>query len=239
MAGLAEILAKVLQRLPAPVHRLPEEWRRITLRETIRHQFTQTSSEWEPEEKVFGIGLSKTGTMSLAHALSHLGYKSFHFSRNDKVLGWPEFFDADAATDTPCAAQFEALYHSFEQSKFIYTVRDLDDWARSTKAHFGVDTPSEVRSFPTKESYWNRNRSWGWYNQVRRIQIRESLYARHDTWKEAYRTHDNRVRRFFEDKPNHRFLEMDITDGDGWGVLCPFLELDAPATPFPHRNKSE
>jgi Sulfotransferase domain len=29
---------------------------------------------------------------------------------------------------------------------------------------------------------------------------------------------------------------MDITNGDGWDKLCPFLGLDIPDTPFPKSN---
>ena len=32
-------------------------------------------------------------------------------------------------------------------------------------------------------------------------------------------------------------LEMDIIAGDGWEVLCPFLEVSIPAEPFPYLNK--
>lgn len=105
------------------------------------------------------------------------------------------------------------------------------------KEHTGVDRPSDLRAAPTKKSYWKSDLNWGWYNQVRRIQFNETLYTQHRTWEEAYRMHDHRVRRFFEDKPDCRFLEMEITDGDGWDVLCPFLGIDPPGVPFPHCNR--
>jgi hypothetical protein len=239
MISLKELLSKALQRLPHPFPRLSAEWNRTHLRRAVTQQFTAGGAGWPPEGKVFGIGLARTGTTSLTHALRHLGYRAFHFSRNGKVLGWPEFFDAEAATDTPCSAQFEALYHAFDDSKFVYTGRDIDAWARSMQEYHGLDTPSDFRALPRQEAYWQSDRNWGWYNQTRLIQIRESLYARHDTWAEAYRFHDDRVRRFFEDKPDDRFLEMNIPDGDGWDVLCPFLGVEAPDRPFPHQNEYE
>lgn len=211
MISLRELLAKVMQQLPPPLQRLPAEWRRRGLRQATIEKFTEADPAWTPEEKVFGIGLSRTGTTSLARALDCLGYKSFHFSRSGKVLGWPEFYDVEAATDIPCSAQFEALYHTFEESKFIYTVRDIDRWTRSMKKHTGVDRPPALRAAPTTKSYWTSDLNWGWYNQVRRVQFNEALYTQHRTWEEAYQAHDRRVRRFFANKPDRRFLEMEIT----------------------------
>ena len=39
--------------------------------------------------------------------------------------------------------------------------------------------------------------------------------------------------------PADRLLVMDITAGDGWDKLCPFLDLPVPTTPFPFRNKTD
>jgi hypothetical protein len=191
---------------------------------------------------VFGIGLSKTGTTSLAKALKHLGYSTESWKRNGKVLSWPEFYHEDAVTDTVCSAQFESLYHTFEKSKFIYTVRDTDSWERSIRSHFrasfNVEKPTEFRDLHTKSSFWEKKSGWSFHNSLRTIQIRESLYAKHDSWKEAYSFFEDRVHRFFEEKPDDRFLEMDIVAGDGWGELCSFLGHEIPDRKFPHEHKS-
>ena len=151
-------------------------------------------------------------------------------------MGWPDFQDAEAATDTPCSSQFEALYHTFEESKFIYTTRAVESWKSSIKKYLNVETPPELRKLTAKESYWNSDNNWATYNNIRKAQIHECLYAQHDSWEAAYWSFDDRVRRFFEDKPDHRFLEMNIVDGEGWDVLCPFLNLAPPERPFPHRS---
>jgi hypothetical protein len=52
----------------------------------------------------------------------------------------------------------------------------------------------------------------------------------------AYNRHYEDVRRYFADRPND-LLEMDITKGDGWEKLCPFLELPIPDKPFRKANK--
>ncbi|MCS3953196.1 sulfotransferase family protein [Salinibacter ruber] len=235
------LLARLGRQLPAPFHRLPEEWKQSYLRDEVKQRYVGTSvSKVKPQPKVFGIGLSKTGTSSLNEALVRLGYDSLHWThRGQRVLGWPEFFYAEAATDTPCSAQFEALYHTFEHSKFIYTVRDIENWKASIREHFGMGSPREFRELWTEKRFWEGNFGWRWYNSLRWTQIHECLYAQHDTWETAYQAFDKRVRRFFEDKPSRRFLVMNIPGGDGWDKLCPFLSQDVPNEPFPHGGKTK
>jgi hypothetical protein len=233
------IIADSIRTLPSPLDRVPAEYKREYVRRKIREQAKNI-----PQRKVFGIGLSKTSTSSLAKALEVLGYESVSWNRNGKILGWPEFYLADAATDTPCCVQFESLYHTFEQSKFIYTVRELDDWVRSIRNHFELETPREFRQYWDREEFWQGDTRWKWHsdwqwqNAFRFIQIHQCLYAQHDTWKEAYRAYDQRVRQFFEDKPDHRFMVMNIPEGDGWDPLCSFLDREIPDRPFPHANPS-
>lgn len=240
MNGFKKKIAVLLRQLPDPLHRLPEEWRQSRLRNKVVRFIRESAGDsWKPRPKVFGIGLSKTGTVSLSHALRALGYRrSLHWARNGKILGWPEFFYADAATDICCSSQFESLYYAFEDSKFIYTTRDIDSWVKSIKKHYGVEKPNELRRLHKSGDFWERKSGWKWYSSIRMIQVRESLYAQHDSWREAYETFDDRVNRFFRDKSSDRFLEMSVTNGDGWGRLCDFLGEDTPNRDFPHKNKS-
>lgn len=60
--------------------------------------------------KGFGIGLSKTGTISLFAALALLGYRAA---------------EHDVATDLPLAAFYPQLDERYPGSKFILTLRDM------------------------------------------------------------------------------------------------------------------
>lgn len=236
--------AGILKRFPDPLCRLPMEWLQVDLRREIEERIREGEGSWSPDPKVFGIGLSRTGTTSLSHALEQLGYTSLHWSRNGKVVDWPEFIYADAATDIPCSARFESLYHTFKDSKFIYTVRDLDQWRESIVNHYGgMKSPRGLRRRYHERSEEGRSSQqrfeWEFHDMIHRIQANESLYAQHETWKEAYQAFDERVRKFFEDKPEDRFLEMSITGGDRWEPLCSFLGHEVPDQPFPHANASE
>jgi hypothetical protein len=105
------------------------------------------------------------------------------------------------------------------------------------KRYFDVETPGELRTLPSKRSYWKSENNWANYNNIRKAQIHECLYAQHETWESAYQKFDERVHHFFDDKSNHRFLEMNITDGDGWDVLCRFLGVKPPKKDFPHESR--
>ena len=237
--SLKKYVAKGIRQLPAPLHRLPEEWKQSYLRSAVKSQYTDIQENTARDPKVFGIGLSKTGTTSLNSALKILGYKSAHWTlEGQRVLSWPEFFYLEAAVDTPCAVQFESLYYTFENSKFIYTVRDVDEWKRSIQNHFGMESPREFRELWKENEFWEGNHGWRWYNSVRWIQVHECLYARHDTWEDAYYEFDRRVRSFFSEKPDDRIIVMNIPEGDAWEPLCQHLGHSIPETSFPHAGKS-
>jgi hypothetical protein len=70
-----------------------------------------------------------------------------------KILCWPEFYAYEAATDTPCCVNFESLYRTFDDAKFIYTKRDIEDWVRSVKSHSQIDKPEDFKKKWVQSSY--------------------------------------------------------------------------------------
>ncbi len=183
--------------------------------------------------KVFGIGLSRTGTSSLNRALSILGYRAFHwrFHPENRLLRLEDAYFCDAITDINAAFTFETLYHVFPRSKFIYTVRSHDAWAKSVSEHYNAATPAALKrrlnNMPVSASPVFEQ------NSVLYRAIHDALYTAHASWTNAYKAHDVRVRRFFDDR-RERLLEFDLFErNDGWPELCAFLERPAPAEPFP------
>ena len=168
-------------------------------------------------EKIFGIGLSKTGTTSLTTALTILGYRSIHYPPADEL-------DAilrthDAATDTSVACQFESLDERYPNSKFILTWRDPSDWMISARREFE-----------------NRPVSLAWKREVR-TRIYGSADWDADLFGRMYDRFNRRVRAYFSNRP-HSLLTMNIIAGDGWAPLCGFLGKAVPIVPFPHDNAS-
>ena len=54
--------------------------------------------------------------------------------------------------------------------------------------------------------------------------------------REYYNRHTKKVLNFFKDK-SEELLILDICSGDGYEKLCPFIGIDIPDEPFPHRHK--
>lgn len=76
--------------------------------------------------KVLGVGLSKTGTVSLHTALGILGLNAMHYDthRLNRVLDGSDpapnfriYDDFDAVTDLPAAAFYDELLQTYPQAK--------------------------------------------------------------------------------------------------------------------------
>src|SRR5205085_2716068 len=95
-----------------------------------------------PRPKIFGIGLSRTGTTSLTQALELLGYRTVHGPADHVTqLEFYEFFatgsqgvhlsvlkEHDALTDAPVCCLYRALDKAYPGSKFILTIREKQSW---------------------------------------------------------------------------------------------------------------
>jgi hypothetical protein len=181
----------------------------------------------EPVNKVFGIGLSRTGTRSLAVALQRLGFAAVHFpsdpvtfdqlTRGDLRLRILERFDA--VTDTPVVPYYAQLDALFPGSRFILTVRDREAWLSSCERLWRHTAAVQARPF---HRFINTAVYGTWDFAAERFAYVE---ARHRA----------EVHRHFAGRPG-ALLELDLTAGAGWGPLCAFLERPVPAEPFPHED---
>ncbi len=176
--------------------------------------------------KIFGIGLSKTGTSSLAHALEILGYRTKdypgiqHYSPGDLSSIDPAVLENhDALTDTPIPSFYRELDQAFPGSKFILTVRDMDGWLLSCKKQFTVNHANAM-------------------NEAHR-QLFLDLYGTtvfdEDKFRAGYERFVQGVMAYFADRPQD-LLVLNITAGEGWEKLCPFLGKPMPDMPFPKAN---
>ena len=93
--------------------------------------------------KVFGLGFSKTGTLSLTSALNSLGIRTIHFPY-DKITEKELFMGSNklsildnhqAITDISIIPFYKNLDKSYPGSKFIMTKRETNSWLRSIKKH--------------------------------------------------------------------------------------------------------
>ena len=175
-----KILGDIIRLLPHPISSMVQERKYKRKVEKLKKKVENIE-----EKKIFGIGLSRTGTTSLERALKILGYNCEHFNSGSRVLNWPELFMLESAVDTPVSARFESLYYAFPDSKFIYTVRNISEWAESMKRFYGLGDPSQLRNKWKEKKFWgigySKKTGWGLRNGVQISMIQKNLYANHDT----------------------------------------------------------
>lgn len=188
-----------------------------------------SSNQLEPKQKVFVIGLSKTGTTSLGDALAQLSYRR---------VGWQDIRSRylfrswikqdlspliiqtqnhDAFEDLPWALVYAEMAALYPDAKFILTLRKSEEaWLKSIRDH-------------------TARRIWAGHEIVYGA---ESVKGHEAAYLEAYRNHTESVRKFFSspaEKGKGRLLEYVIDApetteekemGERWGVLLRFLRLD-------------
>src|ERR1700735_3895406 len=81
--------------------------------------------------KCGGIGLGRTGTTSLCEALQLLGYKNVQHNPD-----FPELKTLDGGADVGVLIFYKYLDYKFPGSKFVLTLRDLEEWLRSEEYIF-------------------------------------------------------------------------------------------------------
>jgi len=184
--------------------------------------------------KVFGIGLTKTGTTSLGRALETLGYLQAHFVNpfTEEIIGEEDFPLFDAVTDCPASLRFETLYHTYPNAKFILTERPRPDWELSFESHFARSDGS-FAAFREKAVRRNQFR-----HGAALAQLHGGLYLAHQDPPTAMQAFTDRVDAFFATKPPTKLLRHSVFTGDGWPQLCAFLQQPHPTTPYPWTNKS-
>jgi len=169
--------------------------------------------------KIIGVGISKTGTSSLAAALTRLGFKCVH--------GWPPWNleKFKALVDVNAACRYRELDVMYKGSKFILTTRERELWLESCRKHWEKyrfkKSPTDVKF----EYMWCRAHLFGRLD-----------FDPENHW-QSYVRHADAVRAYFADR-REDLLEIDITRGDGWEPLCEFLKVKVPETPFPWKNRT-
>lgn len=176
--------------------------------------------------KAFGIGLSRTGTTTLAANLWYYAdYDAIHAPLS--FVHYPCWCDQpqaeidwnqttyDFVGDIMASFRFESLAQRFPQAKFIYTKRDAREFAESAVAFFGgakahlwpmVDTLHRACLFPLPTNRFFADMygpDYAMYNVTQ--------------WMQVYQEYEARVHTFFakDAQLQQRFLELDITQGQG------------------------
>ena len=116
--------------------------------------------------KLFGIGLSKTGTLSLHTAFGMLGLRSCHWRhaqgpRKGRIVLPEDFQHYDAGSDVTAGGVFPLLDEMYPGSRFIYTVRELNAWAASIcKEIYYAQYWQGQRRVPEANLYHIKDKDW-------------------------------------------------------------------------------
>ena len=194
-----------------------------------------------PGGRIFGIGLSRTGTTSLTFALEMLGYRSVHFPtdprsrteimralRNSPAsLRLSILDDVDAVTDTPVCATFPALDAAYPGSRFLYTVRDKEEWLKSCERFWATVLEPYCRANPADATVA--------YVTTVCDRIYGGIEFDRVRFAGAFDDYEAQVTTYFRDRPND-LLTIDICGGEGWPPLSRFLGAPAPRGRFPARS---
>jgi hypothetical protein len=205
--------------------------------EGLLSEFNITKRQRSKKTKIFGIGLSQTGTQSLAHALNRLGFNVIHSPDDEVTLkevmaGQYDFSilnDFDGITDITVAPFYAQLDKLFPDSKFILTVRDKESWLRSLAAQWSA------------EPVFDDSRVSNETNQQRRKLLRIAAYGTYtfneERFSYVYDLHYKNVVEYFKEC-SESLLLLNIYAGEGWEKLCSFLNKPSLSKPFSFRDKT-
>ena len=206
------------------------------------------------QEFVIGVGLPRTGTVSMKLAVEELlKGPCYHFENilenpDGHIPFWMSVVKGEVTTekwrdflseykggfDSPIVSHWKEIYLAFPNAKFILTERDPKKWFLSIQ-----ETILPLWNFRKtflgyvflntvfyKMSFWN-TLTQHWTNHTYNfvnISDKEAMIQR-------YHQHVDEVKRIV---PKDRLLVFNVTQG--WGPLCEFLNVPVPKKTFPRAN---
>lgn len=187
--------------------------------------------------KLFIIGLPRTGTTSISVALLDYGFKVAHTAYTKRA-----FELADVVSDAPCFCDYQELDQLFPHSKFVYLERSLERWVPSMQMLLNKMLPE----LAPKTGYLNpvlkrvMNQIFAPFTTSNPLN-KEHLEA-------CYINHQQQVMDYFAQRDD--FLRIDISNSNSLPVLLGFMGFEPPVTAhspheqslhtqFPHLNSGK
>ena len=207
--------------------------------------------------KVIGAGFGRTGTTSLKAALEeldfgpsysltevfenpeHVGF--WEAARRGEKVDWEGFLAGyEVAADWPACSFYEELMEAFPEAPVILTVRDPEPWYESMLSTIYqlrklTNGPPPVRAAFALAGMFAPGPT-GVARLADRLVWEDTFDGRFEDKPyamEVFKRRNEKVRRRV---PRERLLVFDVREG--WGPLCEFLGVEAPARPFPRLNEA-
>lgn len=164
--------------------------------------------------KIFGLGLSKTGTRSLAQALTILGYSTVHYP-----WSMQEIDEHEASLDIPIACRYKELDQLYPNSKFILTTRPFEEWIEKRRTK-----PPD----PHRPPQWKLETRLRMYGDIK---FNEEKYTK------SYFDHHVDVEKYFKNRQGD-LLIIPLYNYNKWELLCKFLDKKIPSVEYPWEGRS-
>lgn len=174
-------------------------------------------------EKIFCIGLSKTGTTSFGKCMHQLGFNhktyDLELLRDAKKGIYDEIYNTvdryESFDDWPWPLIYKEIDKKYTNSKFVLTVRkEPEVWYQSLKKHsIRIDTSDyEKLVYGHAIPHGHKKKYIDFYNR-----------------------HNEEVMDYFSG--TDKLLVVCWEDKADWEELCGYLGRPIPSIPFPHVNK--
>ncbi len=179
--------------------------------------------------KLFIIGLPRTGTTSISAALLEYNFKVAHTAFTKRT-----FELADVFSDTPCYCDYQQLDKLFPNSKFVYLDRAIELWIPSVQMLL-----IKMKNNLSAAGHFNPIMKRCFNTTFELLTTDEPLTAAHLS--HCYQQHQQQVFDYFSGRGD--ILHIDISKPGSFSILLDFLgiEMEDSITSkqpieFPHIN---
>ncbi|TWX73418.1 sulfotransferase [Colwellia sp. C1TZA3] len=163
--------------------------------------------------KIFIIGLPRTGTTSICAAMLELDFRVAHTAYTERT-----FYEAQVLADTPIFCDYPDLDRAYPGAKFIYLARAMDKWLPSIQKLLA-------------RMHTNLIRDDGGFNPIIK-RCYQAIFAPYNLdnindiefLAQCYQQHQSQVYQYFKGREDD-FLSIDISDSKSYKQLLNFLEL--------------
>lgn len=184
--------------------------------------------------KLFIIGLPRTGTTSISIAMLNYGFKVAHTAYTKQA-----FELADVLSDAPCFCDYQELDALFPGSKFVYLDRDSESWVPSIqmllkKMHVNLAPKTGIFNPVLKRSFDEVFDLYSISTPSKRKELNHQAFEKAHLIA-CYNNHKRNVLAYFSDRND--FLLLNIKNKNSLSQLLDFLNIThSQDIEFPHAN---
>jgi len=202
-------------------------------------------------EKIFIIGLNKTGTTSIEKAFKTHKYKtgqqkffeyltlSYLKRKNPKrIMKYVQYYDAFQDIPFFLEGIYSSIFEKFPKSKFILSVRDSEQqWYKSFVNYYSIVCQLEKGKMLEMSDF----KKCGYVYKGFLYEVFTDFFGTtsldEDILKNKYKEHNENVISFFKDQPD-RLLVINVAKEGSYRKFCDFIGKEANSDSFEWLNKN-